>query len=428
MNPHKIKLRIDKGMPIAPQRVVMRQGEVGTEQIEAQILEGNVEYTSPLSNVRLDIMHADGTWARVEATKSGSKVAVTLPSEALSVAGVCRLAHFVFYTGTTKVESTEGFELRILPAVDMTAEHAQAYENKLDKLYKKWEAYEKQAEKNESARVSAESDRRSSEDARRSSEMERDRAEVKRVESEASRKSAESSRVSAESARAAAEKKRVVAEASREAAETGREAAEASREAAETSRVNEFASVRDVWSSAVQAADGAALAANLAAGRIECLIRSGAVEESNTMTALDVLSRSSCADGMYVAGTWYVKSGSVSYEDDRLMVRGAKPKGGRMLLPSDRCAADAALAVANRAEGAAGAANRENSVQAAVISALLDRVAELGAMVATLATKAARYPFPLGGTLYVRGVSVRGSRLLVNGATESGGRMLLPAM
>lgn len=190
MPTHKLTLEVHKRTSRIPQQVVVRQGEAGTQAIEAEIVDDGSAYTSSLPSVCLDIMRADGRWARVTATKSGSKTKCTLPSEALSSPGLCRLAHFVFFSGTTKAETTEGFELRILPAVDTSdpEEAAEYYDDMLTKLYEKWEAYEKQAESQEAARVSAEN-------ARKANETDRQEAEETRQSQEAARVTAEKNRV-----------------------------------------------------------------------------------------------------------------------------------------------------------------------------------------------------------------------------------------
>lgn len=187
---HNIILEMNKSTSLVPPRVVVRVGDVATQTISAQLMNDGAEYTPSGMTARLDILKADGTWARCTATISGSTVSCTLPSQAVSSPGLARLAHFVFYTGTARAESTEGFELRILPAVDTSdpEEAADYYDDMLTQLYQKWLAYEEEAEKNEEARVSAENTRKSNETARQSAES--------------TRASQESARVSAESARA----------------------------------------------------------------------------------------------------------------------------------------------------------------------------------------------------------------------------------
>lgn len=189
MPTHKLTLEVHKRTSRIPQQVVVRQGEAGTQAIEAEIVDDGSAYTSSLPSVRLDIMRADGRWARVTATKSGSKTKCTLPSEALSSPGLCRLAHFVFFSGTTKAETTEGFELRILPAVDTSDAHKEAehYDDLLTALWEKWEAYEKKAESQEAARVSAENTRKANETARQKAEETRESQEEARATAEKNR-------------------------------------------------------------------------------------------------------------------------------------------------------------------------------------------------------------------------------------------------
>ena len=189
MPTHKLTLEVHKRTSRIPQQVVVRQGEAGTQAIEAEIVDDGSAYTSSLPSVRLDIMRADGRWARVTATKSGSKTKCTLPSEALSSPGLCRLAHFVFFSGTTKAETTEGFELRIPPAVDTSDAHKEAehYDDLLTALWEKWEAYEKKAESQEAARVSAENTRKANETARQKAEETRESQEEARVTAEKNR-------------------------------------------------------------------------------------------------------------------------------------------------------------------------------------------------------------------------------------------------
>lgn len=255
MPTHEITLDIKKRKGRVPPRVVVRVGDIASQTISAQITSDGQPYTSSLSSVRLDILHDDGTWARCTATKSGSKASCTLPSQAVSSSGTCRLAHFVFYSGSTKAESTDGFELVILPNVDTSdaKEEAQNYDDLLTKLWEKWDAYEKQAEASESARVSAENTRKSQESARVSAENTRKDNEEQRKTDEAARKQAESTRANAETSRKSAESSRVTAE-------TG-------RVNAEQSRATEHAQLKTASQQATSAANTAASSANAAASR-----------------------------------------------------------------------------------------------------------------------------------------------------------------
>lgn len=186
---HEITLEVNKSASLVPPRVVVREGDVATQTISAQLMNDGEKYTPSGLTARLDILKADGTWARCTASISGSIVKCTLPSQAVSSPGLARLAHFVLYSGTSKAESTEGFELRILPAVDTSDPEAAAeyYDDMLTKLYEKWEAYEKKAESQETARVSAENTRKSNETSRQKAEETRESQEDARVEAEKNR-------------------------------------------------------------------------------------------------------------------------------------------------------------------------------------------------------------------------------------------------
>lgn len=185
---HNIILEMNKSTALVPPRVVVRVGDVATQIIKAQLKNDGANYT-PTGSARLDILKADGTWARCTASISGSTVSCTLPSQAVSSPGMARLAHFVFYSGTAKAESTEGFELRILPAVDTSdpEEASEYYDDMLTQLYEKWQAFEKQAESQEQARVTAENTRKSNETTRQNNETTRKNQEESRVTAEKNR-------------------------------------------------------------------------------------------------------------------------------------------------------------------------------------------------------------------------------------------------
>lgn len=185
---HDIILEMNKSTALVPPRVVVRVGDVATQTIKAQLKNDGANYT-PTGSARLDILKDDGTWARCTASISGSTVSCTLPSQAVSSPGMARLAHFVFYSGTTKAESTEGFELRILPAVDTSdpEEASEYYDDMLTKLYDKWQAFEKQAESQEQSRVTAENTRKSNETTRQNNETTRKNQETSRVNAEKQR-------------------------------------------------------------------------------------------------------------------------------------------------------------------------------------------------------------------------------------------------
>lgn len=152
---HKLVLDVHKRMPVGQQRVVVRQGEAGTQQIEAAITKDGEPYASSCTGVRLEVLHADGTWTRVTAAKSGATATVVLPSDAVSVGGICKLAYFAFFTGTGVVETTEGFELRILPAVDVSGEQSKPYSDEIEALLAKLKEQLAEAKAQEAERAKA---------------------------------------------------------------------------------------------------------------------------------------------------------------------------------------------------------------------------------------------------------------------------------
>lgn len=186
-----IDLDLVKDVAHVPPEVVVRVGDVGTQVIEATLYNGGVPYEPSGMTARLDILKADGKWARCSASISGSKATCTLPSQALSAPGRCRLAHFVLFAGTEKAESTEGFGLVVRPEVDCSdpEEESDYYDGLLTDLYVKWLAYEEQAEEQEEARVAAEAVRKTQETARQNAETQRKAQETARVNAEAQRAS-----------------------------------------------------------------------------------------------------------------------------------------------------------------------------------------------------------------------------------------------
>ena len=235
MQAYDISLDMKKAPGRIERTVVVRRGDNDTQQIRASVTAGGQPYT-PKGTARLDIMHADGTWARCSASVSGSTATCTLPSAALNGAGRCRAAHFVFTDGA-KVESTEGFALVIQPDIDSNgSEQAKDYDDELSKLNQKWSKLNAEAEKAERGRVAKEAERVSAEEERKSKETERASAESDRKAAESERKKAEEARKAAETARAQAEQARADAEKARKAAEDARVAAEQARAEAEKAR------------------------------------------------------------------------------------------------------------------------------------------------------------------------------------------------
>lgn len=229
MQTYEISLDMKKAPGRIERTVVVRRGDNDTQQVEASITAGGQPYT-PSGAARLDILHADGTWARCSASVSGSTAACTLPSEALNGTGRCRAAHFVFTDGA-KVESTEGFALVIEDNVDANGTPgAQGYDSELEALKDAWRKFTERAERDEAARAEAEGRRAAAEAGRESAETARADAETKRA-------AAEGERATAETARAGAEGERVKAEQARATAEQGRASKEAERAGAEDARV-----------------------------------------------------------------------------------------------------------------------------------------------------------------------------------------------
>lgn len=234
---HPITLDVTKRVGSIPPCVTVRVGDVGSQVVVASLINGGEPYDPDADSARLDVLKADGTWCRCTAEVTGSVARCELPPQAVSSPGTARLAYFVFNSGDA-AESTEGFELRVLGAVDPSAEEAKGYDDQLTKLYEKWLAYERQAEQQESARVSAEKARASAESARANAEQSRSDAEETRESNESTRKSNETARKSAETKRSNAEKARADAEALRDSAEHARSAAEQARTEAEDGRAS----------------------------------------------------------------------------------------------------------------------------------------------------------------------------------------------
>lgn len=249
---HRISLEMRKRTASVPPQVVVRVGDIGTQVVSARLTYVGEPYEPVDAKARLDILKADGTWCRAEASVSGDTVSCELPSQALSSPGMCRLAHFVF-DDDGSVESTEGFDLRVLHNVDTSGEGAAYYDDALEKLMDAWRAWETSAkdewagqmdsqqeefERAEEAREEAESGRVAAEQSRVEAEQARAAAESARVDAEDAREKAESARSGAEAARESSEGQRASAEQAREQAEQAREQAESARASAEQGRAS----------------------------------------------------------------------------------------------------------------------------------------------------------------------------------------------
>lgn len=133
---HAIALDMRKRPGTVPQRVTVRRGETQTQKITASLTVDGATYTPTCQLARLCVLHADGTWARCSATVGTGTVSVTLPPQAVSGAGKCRLAYFEF-CGTGS-ETTEDFALVILGSVDGSGGQSEDYDNELDALKREW--------------------------------------------------------------------------------------------------------------------------------------------------------------------------------------------------------------------------------------------------------------------------------------------------
>ena len=247
-----ISLDVHKRTRPIPRTVTVRVGDVGTQTIRARLTDDGEAYSADGKEARLDILKADGTWAKVTSQVSGDTVTCTLDSKAVSSPGMCRLAHFVLTGGDGTAESTEGFALKILPNVDGSGQESSDYDDRIEGLIAKWLKFEEEADASEKARSDAEALRKQAESMRKTAEESRKEAESKRVSTEAGR-------VNAEKLRAEAEKRRQTAETARETSEKDRQTEESKRVEAESGRA-EAEAKREADTSAAIDASNAALA------------------------------------------------------------------------------------------------------------------------------------------------------------------------
>lgn len=247
-----ISLDVHKRTRPVPRTVTVRVGDVGTQTIRARLTDDGEACNADGKEARLDILKADGTWAKVTSQVSGDTVTCTLDSKAVSSPGMCRLAHFVLTGGDGTAESTEGFALKILPNVDGSGQESSDYDDRIEGLIAKWLKFEEEADASEKARSDAEA-------TRKNAETERNIAEQSRKADETKRSTAERDRVAAEKLRAATEENRTTSEATRESNESDRQSKEAERVKAENERA-EADVQREMDTSAALDASNAALA------------------------------------------------------------------------------------------------------------------------------------------------------------------------
>lgn len=251
---HTLNLELAKKIDSIGVPIVVRTMDNETQVISANLFMRGQDYAPTCESARLDIMHEDGSWARIDATTSGHTVTATLPSKALTN-GVS-MAYFAFVKGP-QIETTESFVLRVVASAQETPESDRYFDASINRLYEKWKNFEAGAEHAEELRKAAETKREGdfneaqnrhetayteAEQKRTTAftqaEEERTHAEKDRVTAEQARADAESKRVNAESTRAQAESARADAESKRAQAETARESAESTRASQEQARTN----------------------------------------------------------------------------------------------------------------------------------------------------------------------------------------------
>ncbi len=251
---HTLNLELAKKIDSIGVPIVVRTMDNETQVISANLFMRGQDYAPTCESARLDIMHEDGSWARIDASTSGHTVTATLPSKALTN-GVS-MAYFAFIKGP-QIETTESFVLRVVASAQETPESDRYFDASINRLYEKWKNFEAGAEHAEELRKAAETKRESdfneaqtrhetayteAEQKRTTAfnqaEEERTHAEKDRVTAEQARADAESKRVSAEDARAQAETARADAESKRAQAEAARDSAEQTRASQEQARTN----------------------------------------------------------------------------------------------------------------------------------------------------------------------------------------------
>lgn len=271
---------------------------------------------------------------------------------------------------------------------------------------------------------SAESARATAEKTRQSNESTRQKNETSRVEEEKKRAEAEKDRSTAEASRASAEKERQGNESGRQKSEAERAESEGSRAEAEAIRASEFDALKSQFSASVSASNAATLEAKAAAASVDEAIREAIGRASSIgdqSKAIDTLARSVCTSGIFVSGAWYVKASSVSFGQGRLTVHGSGLSMGRMLLPSTRCQASKALEIARDALST-------STELASIVSGITSAIDTLVEGLKTLARHAGSYPFRIGKSMYVRGVTYSSNRLTMPTASYEGGRMKISDM
>lgn len=420
-------LTLDAADMVVPDFLIANGGDMYGRGIDLQVTQGGQNATMTGMTVYLFWRHENGNQDMTKATSvSGStgRFRIYYPPAMLREGGEV-LARISIYIGSQKQTGSRNFRIIVEPnPIDddeaMSDENFSLFLQAVEDLNQ----LEASVEKAEAARVTAENTRKSNEGTRQSNETKRKEAEADRATAEKERDDAEKARAEAEKTRQGNESTRQKNETTRKQNETGRTSAETSRVEAEETRASEWDALKSRFASSVEASNAATLQAQAAAASVDEAIRNAlgsAAGIGDQLKAIDTLARNSCTGGMFVNGSWYVKHEDVAWGGERLAVHGSGLSLGRMLLPTTRCQAARAY------ETAASALSLAESM-ASLVEAMSADVEGLQEAVATLARKAGSYPFRIGKSLYVRGVTYAAGRLTVPTASYVDGRMKISAM
>lgn len=347
---------------------VVRQGEIDSAPLNVQITRDSEPYRLTGCNVYFEAERGDGHKfvepASVTSVENGF-VSITLPSGLALQDGVIQLAYFAVYTPGGEVITTETMDIVTLPGICMFTDSD--YIPYIERIIAELETYLDNAE-----------------------------ALTNTVDD-------------------------LVAQATQMLSDVN--------EALNTSEA-----AVSICEAATAEATYAASRANSAASNVGGMIHSavshitGVWLDATAADSLDTLARNSCTSGIFVNGSWYVHAGQIAFADGQLLVKGSEPQEGRMRLPTVRCSADQALMTGQYALARGEAANRKADANAAEIEDLMAQIAALQAAVSVLAMNAGSYPFYMGGSMYVRGVSISAGIMTVPTASYDEGRMHIAAM
>lgn len=420
-------LTLDAADMVVPDFLIANGGDMYGRGIDLQVTQGGQNASMSGMTVYLFWRHENGNQDMTKATPvSGGtgRFRIYYPPAMLRDGGEV-LARISIYIGSQKQTGSRNFRIIVEPnPIDedevMADENFSLFLQAVDDLNN----LEAIIESAESERVSAENTRKSNETIRQNNETARKNAETSRASSETAREDAEADREAAEKTRQQNESTRQNNESTRKGNETGRTSAESSRVKAEQTRASEWDALKSRFASSVEASNAATLQAKAAAASVDNAIRNAlgsATGIGDQLKAIDTLARNSCTGGMFVNGRWYVKREGISWGGGRLTVHGSGLSIGRMLLPTSMCQAAKAYETSKSALALAES-------MALLVEEMSADVEGLQEAVATLARKAGSYPFRIGKSLYVRGVTYASGRLTVPTASYDGGRMKISAM